>query len=115
MNIRDFEFIPVRRPKGMVKVQLAPKPEGHIFKDRAAWLLEALGAYYSHRAGHCLTPERAKAFSILYKGGWHATMRLAARDKTPYRFFLEDENGKSGEKLTLKAALLKAGEINNIS
>lgn len=105
-ELRTFELVPTNRPKGMLAVRLGPKPDaGDIFKDRAAWLLEALGAYYSHRAGHCLSPAKAEQFAKLYKAGFHASRRLFPSDKKPYTFSLAD-----GPELSLKDALAQCAD-----
>lgn len=106
ITLREFEIVPVRRPKGKVAVRLAPKTDGDMFKDRAVWLLEALGAYYSHRAGFCLSPQRAEVFSKLYRAGWSASWRLMASDKEPCTFSPPDGETKH----TLKEALVKIDE-----
>ena len=100
MKIREFTIIPIRRPAGKVKIQFDPKDKDDIFKDRAVWLLEALGAYYSHRAGYCLSPKRAEIFEKLYRGGWDVSRKIAAWDKKKYEFWLED-----GPKMNLKEVL----------
>lgn len=115
VHLRTITLTPCRRPAGKVKVQLGPKKDPtDCFKGRAEWLLEALGAYYSHRAGHCLTPERAKVFVLLYKAGFGASRRLMRywkfmeRDKTPYTF-----TRGNGPELTLKQALTEASRKTN--
>ncbi len=86
---QTFTIMPVKRPAGMIKVQLSKVGNGGM-KTRAHWLLEGLNAYCSHRAGYCLTPKKAEAFAILFKGGWHARRRVAAWDKGPVTFSRED-------------------------
>jgi len=99
MTEQTFTLIPVRRPAGMVKVQLSKADNGGM-KTRAHWLLEGLNAYQSHRAGYCLTPKKAEAFTTLYAGGWHARRRIAAWDKSPATFNRGEDKDK-----TLREAL----------
>ena len=96
---QTFELIPVRRPAGMVRVQLSKADNGGM-KTRAHWLLEGLNAYRSHRAGYCLTPKKAEVFTTLYKAGWQACRRIAAWDKRPVTFSRGDE-----KEVSLKEAL----------
>lgn len=82
VECREFTLVPLRHPAGRVKMQLAPKADaGDIFKDRAGWLLDALGARYTHRTGSHLSPARAEAFNLLYRAGFHGMRRLTASDK----------------------------------
>lgn len=99
--MREFTLVPVRRPKNMVSVRLAPKTDGNIFKCQATWILEALGAYYSHRAGYCLSPKKAEYFTKLHTNGWSASFKLLVVDKRPHTFSPKD----SDEKYTLKEAI----------
>lgn len=92
----------------MVQIRLGAKRDpDDVFKGRAEWLLEALGAYRSHRAGYCLSPKRADIFVKLYKNGWHASRRLMTywkymeKDRTPYTFTRHGIDGN----LPLKKAL----------
>lgn len=96
---QTFTLIPVRRPAGMVKVQLSKVDNGGM-KTRAHWLLEGLNAYRSHRAGYCLTPRKANVFAILYNGGWSARRRIGAWDKSPVTFSRGDD-----KEMSLKDAL----------
>lgn len=103
---RTVTLIPLTRPKNRVQVQLGPKADPtDEWKDRAAWLLEALGATWSHRHGYTLAPSKAAAFVRLYGAGWRSETGIHWRgEKRPIALFSQpgDET-----KYTLKAALSK--------
>jgi len=101
MFIRSITLVPLRRPRNKVQIILGPKEDpADCFKDRAAWLLEGLNAYHSHRHGYCLSPQRAEAFQRLYNAGFHASRRLFIKSKTPITFYQQN-----GPELSLKEAL----------
>ena len=84
----------------MVAVKFSEKEPGDCWKGRAQWLLEALGAYYSHRVGYCLKPHKVEQFTALYKAGFSASRRILKIDKRPYTFSIQ-----GGPEMTLKQAL----------
>jgi hypothetical protein len=100
--MRTVTLIPLRRPKGKVQIQLGPKADpSNIWKDRADWLLVALGARWSHRHGYTLSPARAEAFVKLYTHGWSADRRILASHKTLTSYTRRDLPGEH----SLKEAL----------
>lgn len=103
-----FTLSPVNRPKGKLRIQFGPR-EPHddgTFKDRAAWMLEALNVYRSHRMGWCLSPAQAEKFTALYKAGFWASWRISVHQTEPCTYSLTD-----GPELSLKEALKQAAEI----
>lgn len=91
----------MRRPKGKVQIRLGAKWDtGDMFKDRAAWLLESLNAYYSHCSGYCLSPARADILIRLYQSGFDPSRKYFGKNKEAYTYSRGELEG-----LTLKQAL----------
>lgn len=63
------------------------------FKSPASWLLEALGARWTHRRGYTLS-ERAKTdFCAFQEAGITARWRIAAKDRDPRLFQIPGREG----------------------
>lgn len=100
-----FRCSPHRYGKGMVLT--LDNDVRDLWKDRAAWLAEALGGKWArgHQQGYRIAPTRAAQWRALYLAGWdaHVPFRWSDVAPQPARFSL---NG--GPKLTLKEAMKQA-------
>jgi len=102
---RDFKFVDLKRPAGRVQVKLADKSEHRKgTKDRAEWLLEALGAVWTRRTGYHIAKSKAEKFALLYIMGWSSsTMKILVHDARPQMF---DKGGAAS--VTLSEAVAQA-------
>lgn len=100
-----YDCAPARYGKGCVlRLDRVKTDANDIWKDRAAYLAEALGGRWArgHQQGYRIAPTRAAQWRTLFLAGWDAyvPLRFGREPRVPATFRLND-----GPKLTLKEAL----------
>jgi hypothetical protein len=89
-----FSCVPHRYGKGMVLT--LHRDARDMFKDRASWLAEALGARWArgHQEGHRIAPTKAALWHKLFLSGWEGTCSVFGRNVEGYPYFTPPEGGR---------------------